>query len=150
VEGSRPRLRSGRLRQAVLGREVGERADDRRVGEARETVFLGGDGAARGEGRRGKGGRDSAGILHDQLEDAHPQPVSRFERRGLDEHPVDFDAVGAHEVVDRPALRAAAQLGVVAGDRDVGEHDLVVAPPPQADPGAGEREGVRSTVDEET
>ncbi len=46
-----------------------------------------------------------------------------------------------------PAVRFAQDLGVVAGDGDVGEDDVVVASPPQADPAAGQGGGALLAVD---
>ena len=69
-----------------------------------------------------------------------------MQRRLLHRHPVDLDAVGALQVVDEPAAPLAQDLGVIAGDGDVREDHVVVAPPPQTGPPAGERDDAVLTV----
>ncbi len=68
------------------------------------------------------------------------QRLATANRLAVDEH-----AVGGAEVLDRPALGGRADLGVVAGDAGVVEHDVAVAaaadrsPPRAAAAGGGRR-----------
>jgi len=50
----------------------------------------------------------------------------------LDRGAVDLDAVRAHQVDDRPAVRFLPERGVAPGDGEIGEHDLVLVAAPDA------------------
>ena len=136
------------LLEPVVGREVGKAADD---------------GGRRDAGRRmGAAGRHHAGLverrrrsrlvgelaLDEELEDADLEAVSGAQRRLLDGDAVDLHAVGALEVVDEPAARLAAQRGVAARHREVGQHDVVVAAATEADLVALQGEEALPAVDD--
>ena len=87
-----------------------------------------------------------------ELELAHLDFVSAFQRRSLDPLPVDICAVQRPDVGDDVVAGLAAELGVPAGHRHVVQEDLAVGMP--ADPGDLARQhvprpGVRTALDDQ-
>ena len=72
------------------------------------------------------------------LDGADLDLIAIVERDGVDGSAIDDGAVGAAEVVEMPATLFLAELGVVAGDDRVVEHDSTVVHAAQQDHRVGQ------------
>lgn len=89
-------------------------------------------------------------VLADQPECAgsDPDDIALGKRRGTDALPVDEGAARAIQVHDAADARHEAQLGVVAGDGGVGDDDVVVRRPAQAQAPGGRRQADPTAQDQ--